>query len=173
MYETAEELDRLQDLLDTSLEASTAHLRAIVKPGERTLPADRLTEVLTGMCTLSIATVTARREPRISGIDGHFVHGTWIFGTDASAAKARHLRARPAVSVAHLRGEALGVFAHGTAELIYGPEEREHPLWPEAHRHLLAHYNDDPVKWGDIVYYRLQPSWMVAYAFAPDSIPET
>jgi hypothetical protein len=53
------------------------------------------------MCTLAISTVTARCEPRISAIDGHFLHGRWIFGTDRSAAKAQHLDARPAVSVAH------------------------------------------------------------------------
>ncbi len=116
MRETGAELDELQRLLDDSLARSSEHLRSIIRPGERTLTAAQLTSVLTGMCTLSIATVTAGGEPRASAIDGHFLHGRWIFGTSRTAAKAAHLAARPAVSVAHLRAEELGVFTHGTAE---------------------------------------------------------
>lgn len=52
-------------------------------------------------------------EPRISGADGHLLHGTWHVGTARNAAKTRHLAARPVASVAHMRGEDLGVFAHG------------------------------------------------------------
>ena len=87
MYETDTEVDQLQTLLDTSLPRSTEHLRSIVTPGERTLTAHQLTAVLTGMCTLSVATVTARGEPRISGLDGHFLHGRWVFTTSGTAAK--------------------------------------------------------------------------------------
>jgi hypothetical protein len=168
MKETVDEIAQLQALLDKSLAGSTAHLRSIVKPGERTLTAAQLVQVLTGMCTLSIATVTASGEPRISGIDGHFLHGTWIFGTAAGAAKAKHLRKRPAVSLAHLRGEELGVFAHGTAEEIY---PAGHELWPSTLEHLVDHYGSSPLTWGDeIVYYRLRPNWMVAYAASPASL---
>ncbi|MGH7129693.1 MAG: pyridoxamine 5'-phosphate oxidase family protein, partial [Planctomycetaceae bacterium] len=72
MYETEAELAALQELMDASLRRSTEHLRSIVTPGEHTLTAPQLVRVLTGMCTLSAATVTARHEPRISGVDGHF-----------------------------------------------------------------------------------------------------
>ena len=75
MYETTSELEDLQQLLDTSLPRSSEHLRSIVTPGERTLTAQQLTAVVTGMCTLAVATVTATGEPRISGLDGHFLHG--------------------------------------------------------------------------------------------------
>ncbi|WBC12317.1 pyridoxamine 5'-phosphate oxidase family protein [Micromonospora sp. WMMA1947] len=61
------------------------------------------------MCTLALSSVTAKGEPRISGVDGHFLRGKWYFGTAPDAAKARHLAARPAVSAAHMRGEDLGV----------------------------------------------------------------
>ncbi|MEV3984386.1 hypothetical protein [Nonomuraea sp. NPDC049758] len=37
-------------------------------------------------------------------------------GTARSAAKARHLAARPAAGAAHMRGDDLGVFTHGTVE---------------------------------------------------------
>jgi pyridoxamine 5'-phosphate oxidase-like protein len=163
MYETEAEIDELQSLLVTSLSRSTEHLRSIIA-GDRALPAKKLVEVLTGMCVLAISTVTATGEPRISGIDGHFLHGRWVFGTARSAAKARHLAARPAVSVAHLRGEELGVFTHGVAETLYPTDGPEHPEWPDILDYLTKHYGGSPLDWGgDVVYYRLRPTWMVAY----------
>jgi Pyridoxamine 5'-phosphate oxidase len=169
MYETASELDELQQLLDTSLPRSSEHLRSIVTPGERTLTAPQLTAVLTGMCTLSVATVTAKGEPRISGLDGHFMHGRWIFTTSGTAVKTRHMRARPAVSAAHIRVDDLGVFVHGTAEFL----AQDHPDWAEVEAHLVKHYGSSPTTWGDeIVYLRLVPHWMVAYAFQPAKLLE-
>jgi hypothetical protein len=170
MWETEAELDELQSLLDGSLARSTEHLRAIIKPGERTLTARQLVGVITGMSTLAISTVTANGEPRISGIDGHFLNGQWIFGTDRTAAKARHLSARPGVSVAHMRGEVLGVFTHGTAAMLNPAQGEPDPQWPAILEHLTAHYGNSPLTWGDVVYYRLRPTWMVAYAFEPQKL---
>jgi len=163
MRETPDELNRLQTLLDASLSRSTTHLRSIVD--EHTMTAEQVTQVLTGMCTLALSTVTATGEPRISGADGHFLHGEWYFGTARSAAKARHLTARPAASVAHMRGEDLGVFAHGTVEVLNpeGGEPSDH--WPEALAYLKEFYGDDAFDWDrDVVYFRLRPHWMTVYA---------
>ena len=115
MYETPEEITRLQDLLDRSHAKATDHLRSIIH-GDRRLTADDLVALLTGMRVLSLATVTASGEPRVSAVDGHFLHGTWSFSTSATAAKARHMRARPSVSVAHVDGEKMAVFSHGRVE---------------------------------------------------------
>jgi hypothetical protein len=163
MRETAEELNELQALLDASLSGSTTHLRSIVT--QHTLTAEQLTQVLTGMCTLALATVTAKGEPRISGADGHFLHGKWHFGTARSAAKARHLGARPAASVAHMRGEDLGVFTHGTVEILNFVDGEPATDW----RDLLAYFKDfygrDAFDWAnEVVYYRLHPHWMTVYA---------
>lgn len=161
MRETAAELDALQALLDTSLARSTEHLQSIFT--ERTITAKQLTEILTGMCTLALSTVTAKGEPRISGVDGHFLHGKWYFGTAHTAAKARHLAARPAASVAHMRGEDLGVFTHGTAEILNGDEPTAD--WPDLRTYLQGHYGDDAFDWdSEVVYYRLDPAWMTVYA---------
>lgn len=171
MKESQAEIVQLQALLDASLSRSTEHLRSIIRPGERTLNASQLVRVLIGMCTLAIATVTAAGEPRISGIDGHFLHGHWIFGTAVGAAKARHLAARPGVSVAHLRGEELGVFTHGQVEELHPAGDSPSPDWPEVLHHLSDHYGGSPLDWGDdVVYYRLRPTWMVAYAAEPEKV---
>ncbi|MDT0322828.1 pyridoxamine 5'-phosphate oxidase family protein [Streptomyces millisiae] len=167
MRETPEELAELQALLDASLPRSTSHLRSIIDT-ERTLTASRLTQVLTGMRVLALSTVTAKGEPRVSAVDGHFLHGRWHFGTARGAAKARHLAARPAVSAAHLRGEDLGVFTHGTAEILNPRDGEADADWPELLAYLKEHYGADAFDWeDDVVYYRLRPHWMTVYAPDP------
>ncbi|OLT32478.1 pyridoxamine 5'-phosphate oxidase [Actinomadura sp. CNU-125] len=163
MRETQTELDELQRLLDASLARSTSHLRSIV--AERTTTAERLTRVLTGMCTLALSTVTAKGEPRISGVDGHFLHGRWHFGTARTAAKARHLAARPVASVAHMRGEELGVFTHGTVEVMNPLDGEPAADWPELLAYFKELYGDEAFDWDkEVVYYRLNPHWMTVYA---------
>ncbi|TDB70118.1 pyridoxamine 5'-phosphate oxidase family protein [Micromonospora sp. KC721] len=163
MHETPDELSELQALLEASLSRATSHLRSIVS--ENTLTAGQLTQILTGMCTLALSTVTAKGEPRISGVDGHFLHGKWHFGTAHSAAKARHLAVRPAASVAHMRGEDLGVFTHGTVEILNPRDGESAPDWPDLRAYFKEFYGDDLFDWdNDVLYYRLHPHWMTVYA---------
>lgn len=163
MRETPDELAQLQFLLDGALSRSTGHLRSIVSG--RSMTAEQLTQVLDGMCTLALSTVTAKGEPRISGVDGHFLHGTWYFGTARTAAKARHLAARPAASVAHMRGEDLGVFTHGTVQPLNPADHEPAAEWPELLAHLQDFYGPDAFDWeNEVSYYRLKPHWMTAYA---------
>lgn len=169
MYETPAEIAALQELLDRSLAGATDHLRSIVEPG-RTLTAAQTVTVLAGMRTLTVATVTARGEPRISAADGHFLHGRFVFTTAGSAAKARQLRARPAVSVAHVAGDDLGVFVHGRAEFLTA----SHPDFGPIEEHLVDHYGSSPSSWGpDIAYLRVHPHWMVVYAHYPERLLES
>lgn len=159
MLETPAEVESLQRLMDSSHAKATAHLRDIVA-GDHRLTAAQVLPRLDGMRVLSLATVTAGGEPRVSAVDGHLLHGAWTFGTDGKAAKARHLEARPAVSVAYIDGERLGVFCHGRAVRL----TPDHPSWSETIAHWSAHYGSDPTSWGDDVrMYRIEPEWLVAY----------
>jgi general stress protein 26 len=158
--ESAEEMHALQRLLDESIGASGAHLTSIVRENRR-LTAAQVVTALTGMKVLVVATVTAAGEPRTSCVDGHFLHGAWIFGTAASAHKARHLRVRPAVSATHADGERMAVFTHGHAEYITEGEPSFAPL----DEHYIGHYGSSPREWGpEPVFIRVHPTWMVAYA---------
>jgi general stress protein 26 len=163
MHETNDETARLQRLLDDSHSRATEHLRGIISD-ERTLSAAHVTGLLTGMKVISVATVTAHGEPRISAMDGHFLHGTWTFSTSRTAAKARHLAARPAVSVAHVDGETMAVFSHGRVVELAGDE------LAAVVEHWTAHYGSSPLSWGDVVMWRLDPSWMVGYAWHRDEL---
>lgn len=159
MFETPDELRDLQILLDTSLAASGDHLRSIIRPGVTTVNAEQVIQLCQGMCTLAIATVTQRGEPRISGADGHLPHGRWIVGTHRQAAKARHLAARPGISATFMQGEQIGIFTHGKALPLNPEGTNSDPTWPTVRNYLANHYDDDPANpfWDENVWYRIDP----------------
>jgi hypothetical protein len=162
VFETPAEIKALDTLLAASRRRASAHLQAIVTP-EKTLDAAQTVAVLTGMRTVALATVSARCEPRISTADGHFLHGRWVFGTDRAAAKATNLAARPAASVSYTEGETVGVWTHGHVTTLNPTDGPDDLAWPEVLAHLTRHYGGSPYEWGEIVYYRLDPTWMIAY----------
>src|SRR5690606_20450222 len=155
MHETPTELEALQALLDRSVATSGAHLTGIITT-ERRLSARQIVAATQGMKELVLATVTAAAEPRTSCVDGHFLHGTWLFSTDASAVKARHLKARPALSCTYAEGERIAVFTHGHADYIAAG----HPEYAGYDEYLTGHYGSAPSTWGpNIVFIRVKPTW--------------
>jgi len=114
VYETAEDLARLQATLDRSHDAAGAHLRTIVTP-ERRLTAQQLAGRLSGMRLLVLATVTADGRPISGPVDGFFYRGEWYFGSSDVSLRFRHIRRRPQVSATHLPAEELSVSTHGRA----------------------------------------------------------
>jgi len=159
MKEDPAEIIELQHLLDRSLSGASEHMRSIIR-ADRTVPAADLVQRLTGMRTLALSTVSAAGHPRVSGVDGHLLRARWVFTTSGSSVKAADMRSRPHVSAAYLEGDSFGVFTHGTVEfLATGHPDRS---WIE--EHLTRHYGSSPSTWGpDIVYARIQPSWMVSF----------
>lgn len=117
MHESPDDLKQLQALLDESHRSMGEHMRNILTP-ERHLTADQLVNRLQGMRLLSLATVTAKGEPRVGPVDSFFYQGRFWFGSAPESARFRHIRKRSSVSAVHLEGERLGVTVHGKAELI-------------------------------------------------------
>jgi pyridoxine/pyridoxamine 5'-phosphate oxidase len=157
--------DALQSLLDRSFEHSSEHLRSIMTP-ERRLSAARLVDEVPCPAVLNIATVTARGEPRISAVDGHFDDGTWRFTTAADSPKARQLLSRPAISASFTPRDGFGVFCHGHAVPLQG-DERE-----QLRRHFEHVYGSDPEQWGDIAYFRIEADWLVGFAMTDEEMRE-
>ena len=116
MFETDEQLSRLQALLDRSDSAAGSHLRGIIT-AERRLTAAELCRRLQGMRLLVVSTVTADGRPLAGPVDGYFVQGSWWFSSSPDSVRFRHLRDRPAISACHVPDEELAVTVHGTAEL--------------------------------------------------------
>lgn len=117
MHETTQDLARLQEVLDASHAAAGAHLREIITP-ERRLTAAQLSERLTGMTLLVLATSTADGRPIAGPVDGTFYRGRFHFGSSPDSVRFSHIRRRPAVSATHLPGEHLNVTVHGRAEMV-------------------------------------------------------
>lgn len=143
MHETPADLEALQAMLDASHERAGGHLRSILT-GERRMTAEHLCDLLTGMCLLNLATVTAACEPRVGAVDGHFHRGHWYFGSSHESVRFRHLRDRPQVSANHVRGEELAVVIHGRAtEIDVAAPEHEGLL-----DQLVSFYGEEWREWG-------------------------
>jgi uncharacterized pyridoxamine 5'-phosphate oxidase family protein len=114
VHESAEDVQRVQELLDRSYASAGPHLRGIHTENRR-LPARELVERLTGMRLLVVATVNSHGAPVTGPVDGVFHRGDFYFGTDPSALRWRHLQRNSAVSATHLPVEEWAVTVHGHA----------------------------------------------------------
>ena len=114
VHESPTDIQSLQELLDRSYAGAGAHLLRIHTP-ERRLTAEQVCERLTGMCLLTLATVTADCRPLAGPVDGIFYRGAFHFGSSPDSVRFRHIGTRPQVSATHLPGEELGVTVHGRA----------------------------------------------------------
>jgi hypothetical protein len=115
MYESDDELNALQALLDASYARANEHLRMIWGDDSR-LDARGLCAELVGVQVLDLGTVTPHGEPRVAPVDGLFFRGSFWFGSSPTSTRFRNIRANPAVSGAVHRGlETFLVIVHGRA----------------------------------------------------------
>jgi nitroimidazol reductase NimA-like FMN-containing flavoprotein (pyridoxamine 5'-phosphate oxidase superfamily) len=114
MHETPEDLERLQALLDRSMETAGPHLRSIITD-DRRMTATEVSEHLEGMCLLVLATVTSDGRPLAGPVDGIFYRGAFHFGSSPDSVRFSHIAERPSVSATHLPREELSVSVHGRA----------------------------------------------------------
>jgi hypothetical protein len=165
MWETADEFATIARLLDDSFGRASEHLRAIMTEPRR-LSAQQLVAAIPSPAVLNIATVTLRGEPRVSAVDGHFLHGHWYWTTDAGSPKIRQLLARPAISASYTPRDGFGIFCHGRAVRIEGAERSM------LRDHFVATYGQDPEGWGDIAYMRIDADWLTAFAMTDAEMVE-
>jgi hypothetical protein len=159
--ETAADLERLQALLDESVAKASPFLRSSFEMPERSLSATELAARLDGMIVLSLATVTAKGEPRVAPIDAVFLRGRFYVPTVAQAARAKHLARRPGVSVTYHEGRTMAVIAHGRAEAVAPDEEP----FDEVEEIRLAEGGGSILKWGgDPIFLRVEPDVIYTYA---------
>lgn len=167
MHEREGDVAWLQELLDRTLARANPHLRSIVTP-ERRLTARQVVRYLQGTKHVAFATVNLHGEPRVSPLDGVFIRSRFTVSTGGRAARLRHLRANPACSAVHMDGDVVAITVHGRATILEagaaGVDEVE-PVWREI-------YGSSPFEWGEgVVFMRIEPTSMWAYAFHPESFP--
>ena len=165
MQETAEDLDRLQELLDRSYERAGRNLSDIHAQG-RHLGAAELAERLQGPRWLVVATVSSDRRPFTAQVDGTFYKGRFHFGVnDPCSLKARHLKRDSAVSATHVPDDNWVVTVHGRA--VRADVSRQGD--PGLHRVLIDTYKErygpewtDDVLSPESLYFRIEPDRMFA-----------
>jgi len=162
--ETAADLERLQALLDRSIEGAGPFLRSSFQMPEHSLSAAQLSGHLRGSLTVALATTTARGEPRVAPISALFVHAAFCVPSIAQAARARHLAQRPAASLTYFEGNDLAVIAHGQVAIVDGAD----PAFDKLDVLQVAAGMESPRGWsGDAVYLRLEPERLFTYARDP------
>ena len=168
MHETPGDIAAIDSLLARSFTAAGPHLLDIARP-ERRLDGRAVSERLTGMCLLVVATVTADHRPVLGAVDGIFYRGAFHFGSSRRSLRFRHLSARPQVSATHAPGEQLAVTVHGRAVEI-DVDAAEHSGFRQTLLDVyLPRYGDDflALLRSGVAYWRIDADRMFTF-FAPE-----
>ena len=159
MRETQEDIERLQALLDSSIEGAGAFLRRSFQMPQHSLTAQELVNCWQDVQTVALATVTTRGEPRIAPIGSLLYRGEIYIPTVATAARTRHIMKRPAVSLTLFRENELAIIVHGYATII----SREHEDFEALENLLYAATHTKAGEWGEGVYLHIQAEAIYTY----------
>jgi hypothetical protein len=168
VHETEAEIRELQALLDRSSETAGPHLRRIFRPPEHSLSAAELGRFFVGPRQIAVATVTKRGEPRVAPVDGLLLHGRFHFGTHSTAARIRHLRARPSISLTYFERDEIAIVVHGRATLV----EFGQPGFAEIDAEFLSVYGGTPSTEDEGSFFvRVDPAAVYTYVRDPGRLP--
>jgi GNAT superfamily N-acetyltransferase/general stress protein 26 len=159
MRETQEDIERLQALLDHSIERAGAFLRRSFQMPEHSLTAQQLIDCWQDVQTVALATVTTRGEPRIAPIGSLLYRGDIYLPTVATAARTRHVLKRPAVSLTLFRENDLAIIVHGYASII----SPDHADFETLENLLYASTHTKAGEWGEGVYLHIQAEAIYTY----------
>ncbi len=164
MQETPQDLQQLQTLLDSSIARAQPFLRKAFQMPEHSLSARQIVHRLQGIATLALATVTAKGEPV-------FYKGRFYIPTVRSAARTRHIQARPAVSLSYFSGEDLALIVHGHA-VIVAPGDADFDPLEAIHREANGSSVQEWGKGGEGVFLRVEADVFYTFARYPEQFPE-
>lgn len=168
MRETPADLQRLQTLLDQSVEQASPFLRSSFEMPQRSLSAAQLVAHLQGSLTVALGTVTARGEPRVAPIAAFVLRASFYLPTVAEAARAKHLARRPGASLTYFEGIDLAVVAHGRVTII----DADHPDFAELDATQVESGNESVRDWqGHGIYLHLVPATLFTFARHRKALP--
>lgn len=168
MQETQEDLKNLHELIEKSIKTAGNFLHRSFQMPEHSLSAGQLVNYLQGNVVVSLATVTAKGEPRVAPIVAMFVHGCFHIPTIASAARAKHILKRPVVSLTHYVGLDLAIIIHGQATVIPADAPTFIQL-DDLHRNFSG---QSVLSWGEGIYLRINADVLYSFARYPDQYDE-
>lgn len=159
MYETADDIQQLQGLLDRSIERAGAFLRRSFEMPEHSLSARQLVHFWQRIQTIALATVTRNGEPRVAPIGALLWHGHFYIPTVMTAARTRHISQNAAVSFTLYQGNEVAVIAHGRAIII----QAEHANFADIEAFQREATGASVQEWGEGVFLQIQPATLFTY----------
>lgn len=168
MYETADDLERLDAQLRASIERAGPFLRSSFQMPEHSLNARQLTRAVQGVKPVALATVTAKGEPRVAPIGAFLYRGDFYIPTTMQAARVRHLRRQPAISLTLYDGIDYAVIVHGQA-VVLGEDAAEFEALIEIQ---LSGQGETVRAWGEGAFIRIDTEMMYTFARYLERFPE-
>ena len=167
MYETPEELEQIQALLERSIEQAGAFLRSSFEMPAHSLSAKQLLHLWQGLQTVAFATVTKKGDPLVAPIGTLLFHGRFYIPTVASAMRTRHVLQRPAVSFTFYQGKDVAVIVHGEALVI----QSDHADFAALEAFQREMSGSSVQEWGEGVFLHVVPRVIYTYVRYPDRYP--
>lgn len=169
MYETTEEIEHLQALLERSIERAGAFLRSSFEMPSHSLSARQLVHLWQGLQTVAFATATKKGDPLVAPIGALLFHGRFYIPTVATALRTRHVLQRPAVSFTYYQGNDVAVIVHGESVVI--PFDHADFAALEAFQREMS--GSSVQEWGEGVFLHIIPRTIYTYAHFPARFPES
>lgn len=163
MKETPQDIERLQALLDNSIERAGAFLRRSFQMPEHSLTAQQVIDCWQDVQTVALATVTTKGEPRVAPIGSLLYRGDIYIPTVATAARTRHILKRPAISLALFHENRLAIIVHGSATVI----TPDHADFEMLENLLYAATRAKAGEWGEGVYLHIHAEAIYTYSRHP------
>jgi len=166
VFETKEELDGLQGLLDISYEKSP-NIRYSGFDASHRLSARQLAG-FQGTRLIAIATVNSKGEPRAAPRSAAFIHGKFYLAADSGSTMVKRLSMNPTMGFTYYESHLL-IIGHGTpAPLRKGTPgfKKLSPEWVEAFKG-----GRDALNRVDLLV-RVDASHLVAFALHPERYPD-
>jgi uncharacterized pyridoxamine 5'-phosphate oxidase family protein len=165
MYETPDDIQRLQQILDRSIEHAGAFIRESFEMPGHSLSARQLVHFWQGLQTVAFATVTARGEPRVAPIGALLLRGRFAIPTVAAAVRTRHVQRQPAISFTLYQANSLAVIVHGEAVIV----RQNHPEFAEFEAFQREVSGTSVLNWGEGVFLLVMPKTIYTYAHEPEN----
>jgi hypothetical protein len=149
------------------MEQAGEYLRKSFRMPKHSLSAKQLVRHLQGNKTVALATTTAQGEPRVAPIGSIFWRGQFHIPSVATAARAKHIAARPAISLS-LDDDDVAIIVHGHGDIL----KPDYPAFAELDGILKREIGESVKDWGDGVYIRVIAERMFTFAYHPEQLAQ-
>jgi len=150
--------------MQTSKSKSGDHLNSLFGLGEW-LSAQQVSHHLQGIRNVALATVNSKSEPRVAPLEAVLFHGRFYVALQSDSTRVRQITNRPAASITYTRDDDVLITVNGSATLVRTGEADFAGLDAE----WKKRYGGDV--WDSVVFVKLNPTHVVAYAINPELFP--